>query len=85
MNAQNETHANAAWALQAWKSRRSDPELKRFVGKYVAVYGEKIIASGDEFGSVLDEALRLSGAEDEQSVLIDYWGNDSSFHESLEE
>lgn len=56
-----EQFRDMAWAEQ-------DPKVQRlYEGKWVAVYHRSIIAAGDEFKAVLDEAKRVMG--EKQSLI----------------
>ena len=71
--------SDAAWALQAWSRRQEDPELQPHLGKYVAIYNSKVIASGDDRTEVVARAVEATGISAEQ-LFTDFWDDADTFH-----
>ncbi len=64
--------ADALWAMRACGERYNHPEFREHLGKFVAVYGFRIILSGDDPLEVRRKAAEVCGVS-EKLIAIDYW------------
>lgn len=63
---------DALWALRAWGERYDHPELREHIGKWVAIYGFRVILSGDDMDEVTRQAVEICGVP-ESRITVDFW------------
>lgn len=64
--------ADAAWALREWSRRQSVSEYRPYLGKYVAVLGQEVVAYGDDRREVRERAAQERQVPAER-IFVDFW------------
>jgi len=73
---------DAVWALNAWANRRSTPEHQIHLGKYVAVFGQKVVCSGSDEPEVKARAAEKEGVSADL-IYTDFWDSGELNHSML--
>ena len=76
--------ADLACAIKFESDRFENPELKQHWNKHVAVFGGKIVASGDDLAEVRDRAAAECDVPTSR-IIMSYWGHVGSMTSEEEE
>ncbi len=65
---------DTSWTLRAWARRWDDPQLRPFLGMYLAIFEARIVATGESRADVRNKAFQaLNGTVPHDRFVIDYW------------